>query len=409
MQFSWLEKLAADGHVSEKAKDEIYETCSHVLKEASEQPFTMAEKAIMALSPFVLGGAAAYVGSKLTGAGAINQATKSALKSRAALLNDPELAPHKEKVHARFGELAAIAPSVAAQAHLATRLVKTRLHDGFTDDDMSRLAQLQATYNQKIDFVPKVQKGLAKKASAHTGELCATLYCLVKEAGIGAGIGAGLKDAGRAAASASRMGTIKEVLKTTAVLSAFPLLGGVGAGAVHEYMDYRDKKKLSENLNKSFEKALAMSDPDKEPLHANKEKARQAFETLTHFAPHVATEPSAARAFMNKLLSYDMGIDVGAVKDLAQIQKDISQSHGGSSPFFTGFGQGAQVLGLGQVLSDSMGAVADPLIEKTRRTVAERQNFTIPDKGLKYHNAEDRRREMAREAAREATRKGSHP
>ena len=125
------------------------------------------------------------------------------------------------------------------------------------------------------------------------------------------------------------------------------------------HLGKQSKKDLEKRLKSSFNSALKMSDPDQEPLHNNREGAHKAFKTLAHFAPHVAAEPSAARAFMNKMVSYDMGVDIGSIKDLTDIEKNLSQVSK-DPDFLQGFRAGTEATGLKNIVSQSAGKALGP-------------------------------------------------
>lgn len=146
--------------------------------------------------------------------------------------------------------------------------------------------------------------------------------------------------------SAKTPGTIRDVAHKILPFASLGIAGGLGLGLVRHGVAQIDKKELEKKLKKSFEEALRMGPSDQDPLHQDIGKARQAFQTLVHFAPHVACDPSAARAFMNKLVSYDQGILTSDVKDLTEIERNLHQAKGDSTPFMSGFSSGSEAFGL---------------------------------------------------------------
>jgi len=412
MQFAWLEKLSSDGTVRPEVKAQIYRDCSDLLKLASVIPEDLLRSGTLtemdvtkahlkelgkSLKPMLgnIAGMLALSGIGLGGKALLDRSRFNAVlgniqKTRTKILNSPEISAHKEKADARFLELAKLAPTIAADEKKALELVKKRLHDGFTDQDRNHLTLLQATYTSKDPgYAGRVESRLDKTASARRlGELYADVMTLTKEASRLGGLASGIRGAGQGAANAITgmsggitPGTMMHALKNVALVSSIPLLAGVGAGAVKEYAASRDAKDLSRKLQNSFETALRMADPENDALHRDKAKAYQAFQTLAHFAPHVAIEPSAARGFMNKLVSYDsLGIGTGDVKDLAEIERNLSQTSSGDSPFFSGFQGASELLGLGDAVRQTMKDTTDPLREKNRAAVARDLGVDLPGK-----------------------------
>jgi FixJ family two-component response regulator len=243
-----------------------------------------------------------------------------------------------EKAKARYYELARVAPHLTYNRPLVMELIQKKLNSGFSLEDKQKLALIQATLSKE----PNTQQFIPKMASADVGNLVADVV-LVKTA-------AGIKDS----------------LKYMGALSLLPITAMVAGGAVNAGASYVKQKNLKAALEESFVKALNMSDADREPLLQNKDKARQAFGTLSHFAPQVALDPQAARAFMNKIVSYDVGIDMSTVKELSEISKNLSQSTAGH-PFLSGAASTAKMVGapniIGGGLSDASEAVASSLAQ----------------------------------------------
>lgn len=377
MQYAFLEKLASEGNISAQDKDRIYDTCSDIITKVAfkwKNPFkddlptvgeALREQGMHILTRFLLpaGGlsAAAYVAN----AYASNAQAKDILKVRAQLLTKPEFLHDQEKAKARFDELAKISPKAAEKPELAYRLVRDSLHSGFTRDDIQRLAQLQATYEKgplsASNTADQVQKALSKKASENTGRLAATIVSILAEAGLG--------DMNKTASLPWKKSTFekatnvaKQVLTTGAIVSGFGALVGLGAGAVNQAADIVKRKKKEQKLRDSFFEAMKRSDPNREPLHANRDKALQAFQTLTHFSPNVAADPEAARAFMNHLVSNDLGVQADAIKTLSEIEKNLKVTKG-PNPFFEGLHAGTQAVGMQGALSDVTKGVLHPFVE----------------------------------------------
>ena len=393
MQYAFLEKLAADGHISASDKGRIYGTCSEILsKVAFKNPFGKSKPSwkdvgeawaeqgkylTRLLLPMGIVGGGAYVASKGLAAG---EAKKINL-CKMNLLQHPDFSGNQAKAEARFDEVAKLAPAVAAKPELVTRLVRNSLHSGFTNEDIQRLAQLQATYEKNLftasSSAEAVQKALSKKASAlpshDAGRIAATLVQILSEAGLG--------DLNKTAALPwKRSGfdkatnIAKQVLTTGAIVSGFGALVGLGTGAINQAADIYKSKQKDAKLRASFMEAMRRSDPGREPLHANKEKALQAFQTLTHFAPHVAADPEAARAFMLNLISMDQGVQVGAIKDLSEIEKNLKTIRS-ENPFLKGFQVGAETAGMQGALGDVTKSVLDPFVERGKSEIKREMGY----------------------------------
>jgi hypothetical protein len=69
----------------------------------------------------------------------------------------------------------------------------------------------------------------------------------------------------------------------------------------------------------------------------------------------------AARSFMNKIVSYDQGIDAGTIKELSEITKNLSSTTS-VSPFLSGFGVGASLTGLHKAVSGAMEDVSKDML-----------------------------------------------
>lgn len=356
MQFAWLEKLASENKIRPHVRDEIYAECNQVLEKMGADAGDLKELGS------VLGrlgaGVASGVGIMLGGVALMDHLkSKSAVpaieKSKEQLLKNPALVGDKEKALARFKEIETIAPFVAAQPALASKIVENNLHSGLSDQTVQNIARIQASYHQDFKMPEKTQQRLdkfRKKQSARSqAKTAADVMSILKASGA---VFPG-EDLEKTAASTWDVG--KNVLKGMAVLTGAQALLGVGAGAVSFAQGKFNEAKMKKKLNSSFQAALNQSDPAKEPLMANKDKARIAFETMAHFAPQAAADPSAARAFMNSMVSLDVGVSTGTVKELTEIAKNLStantRSPGFQKGFLAGFGDAGGGKRLGDVLA----------------------------------------------------------
>lgn len=401
MQFPWLEKMASAGHIRPEAKARIYADCSKLMKQAAESPQLPNNAAPAANSdkfPWAeigkrVGDAAVGFGSnllvnhawsKFTDHRKIKQTMTDIQNARAGILADAAFSDYRAKADARFTELAKVAPTLAADSKKAKALVEKALHTGFSNDDMNHLAVLQAVYTANDpSFSSRVHDNMTKKASAERlGEVYADVLCLVKEAGLFSGVASGIQRGGAAAAQGVaqatgglRPGTAMQILRNVALVSSIPLLAGVGQGLVSEYAASRDKKQMADKLRQSFEEALRQArkdDPSQThgvSLHDNREEAQRAFQTLVHFAPHVALHPDSARTFMTRIVNNAQFVELPDVKQLTEIEKNLSNA-GSGSPFFEGFSSAAKNLGLGDGIRTTIKDTTDPIRDRTRQNVA---------------------------------------
>jgi len=187
---------------------------------------------------------------------------------------------------------------------------------------------------------------MSKKASVSAeklGKIYADVICIMESRGVDK--------------LASEAGAFSKFFETLAIAAGVGATAGVGMGTVNYVNSKLNARNLREELQKSFNEAMKRSHPTDEPLHANKDKARQAFETLVHFAPNVARDPSAARGFMNSMIRYNLGTDPGVVKELSEIERNIA-SIKPMNPFVEGFSSGAKMMDIGKSVSKVTGDVA---------------------------------------------------
>jgi len=366
MKFMWLEALVKEGTVRPEARDAIYKDCSEMLKHAAALPHGIPPAAPTTLREFAaqhktilqtLGAAGGIFGVKslnnLMKRRAENKGITEDVTVMAALLaTHPELAPHKEKATARFNELVRIAPTVARNPELAVRVLKEKIHSGFTSQDVQNLALIQATYTPNLGAQRELTGKIKNISEKRAGETMAAVVAMCKEAQRVTPPRGGLKAQ-----------TIKRVMENAAVLAAIPAILGVGAGAVNAAAAMLNKKEMEKKLEDSFQKAISLGDPDKESFVTQKEKARQAFQVLAHFSPHIALQPNAARSFMQKLVNYDDagGVQIEDIKSMSEVEKNYRGRSSGVSPFFTGLSTGSHALGLGEALKSSVSSLSRPL------------------------------------------------
>ena len=314
MKSIWLEKLAEDGVVRPEVKEAIYRDCSNLIVSSHTFPKTAGEVLALgeALSLEKLGQAFAdsYLIIK---EGADDGKPKPRKADLGKSLDD--------RLHRRISKL--IGKNTGDLKRQVSRSLKQ-----MTESE-KRLLQNSQRQSRNLN---NSQKNLL----LNTQKQLRTM-------------GRNLSKAQRGAVGRSiEPGDVGKLLKSVGILGSVALLGGIGSGAAKHLIGIRDKNQLEKGLRSSFDAAMKMSPADKEPLHDNPAKSRQAFDTLAHFAPHVAVQPSAARAFMNRLIHYDMALQATDVKDLSEIERNLAQARGDHPPFIAGFGAGVDALGLSQ-------------------------------------------------------------
>jgi len=341
MRQLWLEKMAEQGLIRKEAVDHIYGEVDSFMKEASAQmgglkPEEVAKKLSELLGAGIAG--AAFMGGKslidiIKKRRENSQARDSILKSRAVVISqfkDPE---DREKAQARFDEMAQYSPHVAMNAPLAMRIVKSNLHSGISDETAQRLALVQSNYikdlKQQQDMLPK----LASIRPEAIGEMAADLYIMSKTAAPFAG-----KD-------------VSKYLKTVLTYSSIPLVAGAVSGLATMGLDKLKDRDMKDRLDHSFNLAIRQApEIHREVFLQDREKTRQAFDALAHFAPHVALQPHAARTFMKKMIDYydQGGMNVTDVKELTEIEKNIAGTQKARG-FSRGFEGGAKFVTTGPV------------------------------------------------------------
>lgn len=368
MKFMWLESLVKEGSVRPEARDAIYKDCSEILKHAAGLPAGIPPPPIKNLNEWFAqyGGTAIQAG--MLGLGALGVKTVGNLmKTRAenkalstdlavmalVIANHPELAAHKEKATARFNELIRIAPTVARNPELAARIIKEKVHSGFTSQDVQNLALIQASYTPDLSKQKALTEKMRTLSEKRAGETMATVVMMCKEAmKVPPQTRGGLKSE-----------TVKRVMENAAVLAAIPAILGVGTGIVNAAASRINKKELEAKLENSFQAAMRLGDPDKDSFVTQKEKARQAFQVLSHFSPHIALQPNAARSFMQKMVNYDEagGVQIDDIKSMSEVEKNYRGGTSGISPFFAGLSAGSHATGLGEALKSSVSSLGKPL------------------------------------------------
>ena len=156
-----------------------------------------------------------------------------------------------------------------------------------------------------------------------------------------------------------------KLLHSVGLLTGIPLAAGIGLGGFKHMENKLEQKKLQKKLEASFDAAMKSKDTAGETLRSNRADAREAFNTLAHFAPHVAAQPTAARSFMSKMV--DIGgagahLTTDEIKTLAQTQELIRK--GKVQPFAEGFGAGVSSMGLGGAMVRGLSGAGDVMSEQ---------------------------------------------
>lgn len=401
MRLSWLEQLTKEGRVSEAQKASIYESCGQLVKVA-QTPEEGALKITQMLAPFVvptlLGFAPFAAGLALERRERKkNEATHHSGYQHTlnSLLADPVMGgQHRELALKRLNEVAEIAPTVAANTPLLTAILKKKLHSGFSHDDLTGLAKIQATYSPNYghqqDLIPKFA---SDDSAALAGKMAADSFLLCKEANI---------------LSPKNMRFLGNAAKQTLFATSIPLLLAAGAGVANSIVAARDNRNQRQNLQNSFNIAMDPNHPGTASLNGAPERAREAFESLVHFAPHVALQPVAARTFMNKLIQLDPSangaLQTPDLKELTEIERNLRDIPGGNA-FVQGFVPALGLTGFQDSLSRSLSVFQEPMIHSMEADVAKRHGLVLNNK--KYETTSDfaarKKKELAaeqREAAK---------
>jgi hypothetical protein len=72
-----------------------------------------------------------------------------------------------------------------------------------------------------------------------------------------------------------------------------------------------------------------------------------------------------------------VGIDIDHLKGLTDVERNISQTNRGESPFFSGFNTGADLFGLSNTLSGTLKETMSPLGQQSRGMIAKDLGITL--------------------------------
>jgi len=393
MRLSWLDQMVDQGRLSKTAQARIYGHCNELVKEADndiDAGMRIMSSIMPFLAPVIMGVVTPVVGSMILGRlGKKENEKVHALghkQTMDSLLTDPAFKDHQHLVMQRFNEVGSIAPTVAANQPLLTAILKKKLHTGFSHDDITGLAKIQASYSSSLGAqqalqakMPAYQSEQPKMFKAASDELigrvAANNYLLLKEAGIFTGQNAAF---------------IGSALKQTAAAAAVSGVVALGAGAINAGLAYRDKRLQQQQLASSFTRAMDINHPGTDLLNANPMKAREVFDSLVHFAPNVALQPMAARTFMNKVLeadTHDRGaLDTSDIKSLSEIERNMVGAGGGSA-FLKGFVPALTAGGFEDAMKGTRKAYLDPAFHKMEQSAAKQYGLSLSSKGSRYTKA----------------------
>lgn len=361
MQLPWLEALVKQGSVTAEQRDEIYADCQRLVKESSLTPDQIIQRdalaaKMMGVYKTVAGATLPFMPMIMTRFLGKRDEKKSVATAVAEMERvKAELLKHddfgdKDKVEARFNEIAQLAPTVARNKPLMHKLLKEKLNSGLTAEDVHNLALIQASYTPNYSYQQKITKTAAAEA---LGETAADMVLVCAEAGL-------LKTAGNVG--------IGRILRHSLMMTAGPALVGLGVGSVNQLADMKSRRDRERKLSDSFHQAVNGDHPDRALLQANRDKAYQAFQTLAHFAPSVAMQPTAARSFMKKLVDYKGDVHSGDLKDLTEIEKNMRGQ--GSTPFLKGLGTGAEAAGVKDAVKSTINTLTGARSYELERDLA---------------------------------------
>lgn len=345
MKYAWLEKMATDGLIRQEALDRIYERCGTVLemdKTANMGAFNefaakaaKGEKLMSALPQLVsmllvgsMIGQPIYRGIKQK---IVDSRTRSMIDMNRQRITSMYSGEDKAKAEARFNQIARFAPHLAMNEEVTKELIRRKYKTEFTDNDIQNFMQMEARLAPDPMGYASLSSHQPKFASAREevlsdlGEKTANLHLMLEYPEEFSHV-PGASDLGELQKTANISGGA-----LAGFLAAPVILGGVLTGA--QYLkEKKDENKLRDDLDKSFN--MMLEGPHEEMLKRDPKATREVFQTLTHFSPHVATDPLAASSFVNKILEFKKNIQATDLKDLTTIESDFARR--GAGPSFAG-------------------------------------------------------------------------
>lgn len=293
----------------------------------------------------------------------------------------PKLNKNPEMAAARFQELCTVAPTVAKNPNMAAKFLEPRINKGLSLDDVHKLTMIQAharssilnrdaldeagakaglytdkmlsvfgpRFVEKFDVLNKQYKkklheintmggdaSMKKQSSQKISDDClaemlADRFVMWRNSPLN-------KEAGAAASGA---GAFKKGL---AFFAAPLALAGLvhGAGML---IDKAQKKKTEEEALDAFKKIRSS-----EVIKGNPELAREAFDAIVTFAPHLAVKPTILKTFIEHTIRTEQ-LAPQTASELASAQANILKAKGpGFAHGF--FGAAVPAIGLGKTIAD---------------------------------------------------------
>jgi hypothetical protein len=159
--------------------------------------------------------------------------------------------------------------------------------------------------------------------------------------------------------------TLLKVAKLDKAKALFGLgaatLFGAGSAIVEKVTDYKRSQNMNEKIENSWtetQKKLKQLSEDGTNIslgidyndNETKRKAREAYKVLVDVAPTLATNPTVATPFVNRVVQNEGDISPDLLKMLSETQRNINTSRNYRSPFAddpaaTGFGRGFSSAG----------------------------------------------------------------
>lgn len=310
MKSPWLEKLASEGVIRPEVKEAILSDCMSLVLEAGNLPKTASEVRGLTESVSLEKAASIYADAVILTSTALHGFEKQALSPQ-LLQRAADEAVRQAKGIAGAGQVNKYRQAEVFRSGVVDKLVSVSTPEQRIGDLKNTVKNLQRKVTElgrkNLEYEKNISKLNQKKPIDFS--------------------------------------TAKTVLRNAAVLGSVGLAGGAGVGAAKYLMSLKEKKDVEKKLRSSWDEVLRASDPQYEQIHAQKDRAREAFNMLAHFAPHVAMQPIAAKGFVNKILGFEGQVTAEDVKHLTEIEKNIAQARG-ESPFASGFQSGSEALGL---------------------------------------------------------------
>ena len=251
--------------------------------------------------------------------------------------NDEMFKKHPDKAIERFNEVLAIAPVLAGNPTLSSKIVKKFLHSGIDFEGVQGLSSLQESRAQYADLSrPISYKEEAKEMMQEVGQevkrfadegLTPYAEHNYKTAAYN------LADAYTIVKEADFKEHLMDILKGVGVAAGIGLAGAAGNKAIGMYQEHKLKGKLDSSWAMTLNKLKAMTSTGGRYAQGQdyhnpdvQNQAREAFHTLSVIAPALAVNPTTASTFVNRAVQNESQIDPELLKTISEIQKNVSQA-----------------------------------------------------------------------------------